>query len=74
MLPERMEMLEYKVDKVLRYLEAFCPKLNIDSSTIAGLNDPPLCIALHLLVFAPFHPLAWVSHLLPYPTLILIHQ
>ena len=36
-----MEMLEYKVDKVLRYLEAFCPKLNIDLSTIAGLNDPP---------------------------------
>ena len=34
-------MLEYKVDKVLRYLEAICPKLKIDSSTIAGLNDPP---------------------------------
>ena len=36
-----MEMLEYKADKVLRYLEAFCPKLNIDLSTISGLNDPP---------------------------------
>lgn len=38
---QRMENLEYKLDRVLTYLEAFCPQLNLDSSTIAGLNDPP---------------------------------
>ena len=54
-------------------------KLFVPSSTL--IRPPsldsmthPLCIALHLLVFAPFHPLAWASHLLPYPTLILIHR
>ena len=45
----------------------FCPPL-LDSMTHS------LCIALHLLVFAPFHPLAWASHILPYLTLIPIHQ
>ena len=54
-------------------------KLFVPSSTLIrppslDSTTHPLCIALHLLVFAPFHPLAWVSHLLPYPTLILIHQ
>ena len=40
-LPQRMENLEYKVDKILRYVEAFCPHMNIDPSTIPGLNEPP---------------------------------
>ena len=48
-LPQWMENLEYKVDKILHYLEAFCPKMKVDPSTIPGLNEPPpdLCSASH---------------------------